>query len=460
MTGRCWLQMIRVARSTAFFTAAFAGLFAASVCAEGPPALRSTLPNGARLVISERHSVPMVVIRVLVDAGARRDPAGKDGAASLTAEVLTEGTKTRSASQISEAVDFIGASLDASADMDSASVSLTALSKDLSTAIELLTDVLLRPTFPDLEVTRRREAALAAIRASEDDPGHVAGRAFTEAVFRGEPYGHESIGTATAVATLTRTDLVAFYKAFYRPERSIITVVGDVNPAEIANLLATALTDWTGGASAFAYPSPAVAPPQPILIDKPITQANIALGHRGVARDNPDFLAINVMNFILGGGGFTSRLLDNIRTKAGLAYAISSNFSANKAPGVFEVVMQTKNASATDAIQRACEEIERIRREPVSDDELTGAKLYLTGSFPMRFDSNGKTVGFLSQVEFFGLGDDYADKYAERINAVTKDDVLRVARQYLHPDQLQLVVVAKVSEAKVPASAACAPPRQ
>ncbi len=457
MARRCLSRTIRILRSATLLAAAVALPPAASVVAEGPPAMRSTLPNGARLVISERHSVPMVVIRVLIDAGARRDPPGKEGVASLTAEVLTEGTKTRSASQINEAVDFIGASLDASADTDSAGASVTALSKDLSTAIELLTDVLLRPTFPDLEVTRRREAALAAIRASEDDPGHVAARAFTEAVFGGEPYGHESIGTARAVAKLTRADLVAFYKAFYRPERSIITVVGDVDPAQIAERLTAALADWTGGAPSFEYPTSAAEPPRPVLIDKPITQANIALGHRGVARDNPDFLTISVMNFILGGGGFTSRLIDNIRTKAGLAYAVSSSFSANKAPGVFQVAMQTKNQSANEAIQRACEEIERIRREPVSDDELSGAKLYLTGSFPMRFDSNGKTVGFLSQVEFFGLGDDYADKYAERINAVTKDDVLRVARQYLHPEHLQLVVVGKLSEAKVPASAACTP---
>jgi zinc protease len=457
MTRRYVPALMRVVQSVALVTAALATLLVTSAVAEGPPATRSTLSNGARLVISEGHSVPMVVIRVLVDAGARRDPGGKEGVAALTAEVLTEGTKTRSASQISEAVDFIGASLDASADMDSASVTISALSKDLPTAIGLLTDVLLHPTFPDVEVTRGREAALAAIRASEDEPGQVADRAFVQAVFRGEPYGHESIGTAKAVAKLTRADLVTFYKGFYRPERSIIAVAGDVDPTLVTDQLATALAEWAGGAPQFEYPTPSQETPHPVLIDKPITQANIVLGQRGVARDNPDFLTISVMNFILGGGGFTSRLLENIRTKAGLAYSVSSNFSSNKSPGVFEVVMQTKNQSANDAIQRACEQIESIRRAPVSDDELSGAKLYLTGSFPMRFDSNAKIVSFLSQVEFFGLGDDYADKYAERINAVTKDDVLRVAREYLHPDRLQLVVVGKLAEAKVPATAACGP---
>jgi zinc protease len=177
-----------------------------------------------------------------------------------------------------------------------------------------------------------------------------------------------------------------------------------------------------------------------------------------VARDNPDYYALTVMNFILGGGGFTSRLLDNIRTKAGLAYSVASYFVAGKSPGSFQVSLQTKNESATDAITRTCAELERIRGEPVGDEELSNAKLYLTGSFPLRLDSTSKIAGFLAQVEFFNLGADYADTYVQRINAVTKEDVLRVARQYLHPDALELVVVANLDKAKVTASVPCTTP--
>jgi zinc protease len=422
----------------------------------GPVAERSTLPNGARLIVSEQRALPLVVVHILIDAGSRRDPQGKEGLASLTADLLSEATTTRTASQINDAIDFIGGSLGTSAETDYASLNLTVLSKDLDAGLDLLTDVLLHPTLPDAEIARRREAALAAMKASEDNPGHVAERAFLKALFRGGPYGHPVIGTPEAVRQLTRKDLVDFYTAHYRPERAIITVAGDVSAADMARRFQAALDGWARGSSApFAYPETAFGSAEAVTIEKPISQANIILGQRGIARDNPDYYALTVMNFILGGGGFTSRLLNNIRTKGGLAYSVGSMFSVNKAPGSFEVVMQTKNNSATDAIQRACTELERVRREPVDDDELAGAKLYLTGSFPMRFDTTAKIAGFLSQVEFYDLGADYADTYAQRISALTKADVQRVAQRYLHPDQLLLVAVADLDQAKIPATPPC-----
>ena len=431
--------------------------FPFSAAAASPPVERSTLPNGALLLVSEQHGVPLVVVQILVDAGSRRDPAGKEGLAGLTSDLLTEGTKRRTETQISEAADFIGASLDTGADTDYATLSLVALSKDLDTGLDLLTDILQHPTFPDAEVARRREAALATIKADEDEPGKVAHRAFLKALFRDGPYGHPVIGTADGVRRLQRSDVLAFYAAHYRPERAIITIAGDVSAADIASRLQTTLRDWSGAdAPAFVYPDTPPVAGRTVAIEKPISQANIILGHRGVARENPDYYALTVMNFVLGGGGFTSRLLDNIRTKGGLAYSVGSMFTVNKAPGNFEVVMQTKNASANDAIGRACTEIERIRREAVSDDELAGAKLYLTGSFPLRLDTTTKIAGFLTQVEFFNLGANYADTYAQRINAVTKDDVLRVAQQYLHPDQLLLVAVGDLEQAKIPATLPCA----
>jgi zinc protease len=431
----------------------------ATANAADPAADRRTLPSGAALIVSEQHALPMVVVQVIVDAGARRDPRGQEGLAALTADLLTEGTKTRSATQISAAADFIGASLGTSADTDYADLSLTVLSKDLDTGLTLLTDVLLHPSFPDAEVARRRETALASMKASEDDPGNVAQRAFVHSLFQDEPYGHLAIGTPESVRKLTRKDLVAFYGRYYHPEHSIITVVGDVSAADIEQRLQNALKDWApADVPAFTYP-PATAPhPETLTLQKPISQANIILGQRGIARDNPDYYALTVMNYTLGGGGFSSRLLDNIRTKAGLAYSVGSFFSVNKSPGSFQVIMQTKNESTNDAIQRACGEIVRIRSEPVSDDEIKEAKLYLTGSFPMRLDTNAKIAGFLAQVTFFNLGADYADTYAQRINAVTKEDVLRVAQQYLRPEQMELVVVANLEQAKVPATAPCATP--
>jgi zinc protease len=414
---------------------------------------RRVLPNGAVLLVSEQRSIPMVVVTILVDAGARRDPPGKQGLADLTSDLLTEGTKARSATQISEAADFIGASLRTAADTDYATLGLTVVSKELDAGLGLLKDILLTPTFPEAEVTRRREAALASLRAAEDNPGYVAQRAFIEHLFAGRPYGHLVSGSEESVRRLRRADVAAFYNAHYRPDRAIVTVVGDVSAADIASRLELALRGWApGGAPRFVDPAPPAEVPAIVPIQKSITQANIILGQRGIARDNPDYYALTVMNFILGGGGFTSRLLDNIRTKAGLAYSVSSSFSVNEAPGSFQVVMQTKNTSAEDAIQRACAELEQIRREPVSDDELTGAQLYLTGSFPLRLDSNAKIAGFLAQVEFYQLGLDYTQTYAQRIKAVTKDDVLRVAREYLHPDRMLLVAVADLPQAGLPST--------
>jgi zinc protease len=425
--------------------------------AAGPPAERYTLSNGVHLIVSEQHALPLVVVQILIDAGARRDPRGQEGVASLTADLLTEGTKTRTASEISRAFDFIGASYDTSADTDYAALTLRVLRKDFDTGLDLLADLLQHPSFPEAEVGRRREAALARIKASEDDPGEVAERAFVKTLFPDEPYGHEVIGTPEALRQLTRKEIVAFYTKYYRREDSIITVVGDVSAPEVRDRMEQALRDWKKGAVApFQYPAVVAGRVKTVTVDKPITQASIILGQRGVARDNPDYYALQVMNYVLGGGSFSSRLFDNIRTKAGLAYSVGSFFTVNRAPGSFQVVMQTKNASTNDAIQRACGELERIRAEPVSDDEVNDAKLYLTGSFPLRLDSNAKIAGFLAQVEFFNLGADYADTYMQRINAVTTADVQRVARQYLHPEQMDLVVVSNLSEVHVPPAPACA----
>lgn len=425
--------------------------------AAGPPVERRTLANGARLLVSEQHDLPMVIIQVLIDAGSRHDPTGKEGLASITADLLTEGTRARNAAQISEAADFIGAALSTSADVDYASAGITMLRKDLDVGLDLLAEVLLRPSFPEAEVTRRREATLAALTSEQDEPGRVAARAFVETLFQGEPYGHPALGNGKAVKSIQRSDIASFYGRHYRPDGAIITVVGDVTLADIEARLGAALAAWKPGAPGFTYPTVTERSATPVLIDKPITQTNILMGHRGVTRDNPDYYALTVMNFILGGGGFTSRLLDNIRTKAGLAYSVSSGFTASKDPGSFQISLQTKNTSANDAIRRACDELSRIRTEAVSDEELEGAKLYLTGSFPLRFDSNRKIAGFIAQIEFFGLGADYAERYAERIRAVSKEDIQRVAQQYLRPQELQLVVVGNLAENGVPAQAPCPP---
>lgn len=425
----------------------------------------STLPNGATLIVSEQRNVPMLLVRVWIDAGSRRDPPGKEGLANLTADLLTEGTETRSATLIGEEIDFIGGTLESSASTDYAEASLRVLSKDLDVGLDLLADVLLRPAFAPAELERRREAVLASIESARDRPSIVADKAFKRALFGSAPYGHPTEGSEEAVARITARDVREFYGQHYRPGSAAVIVVGDLGADEARRRIEKALASWVEGrAPEFRYPAATEAAAEQIRIERPVSQANVVLGHLGLARGNPDFEAVSVMNYILGAGGFSSRLMDSIRTNAGLAYSIASYFTSNRDPGSFQVVLQTKNASVADAVGRARAEIERIRSEPVSEQELEDAKRYLIGSFPLRLDSIPEISAFLAQTWLYGLGVDYAEVYARRVAAVTRDDVLRVARQYLHPDRLIEVIVADLTAGVLPdapraAAEKPAPPR-
>lgn len=403
---------------------------------------RSVLNNGMVLLTSEQRALPMVSIVMLIDAGARYDGAREEGLANLTARLLTYGTRRRTAEQISETLDFIGASLETGCGADVVSVSLTLLKKDLATGLDLLADILTSSTFPQAEIDRQKEEIVASIRAREEDPGAVAQRTFAAALFPGSPYGRPVEGSEASVKALQRKTVQDFFARHYRPNRSILAVVGDVSELEMRQALEKALRGWSKGEPSKAPLAPAkIGGPQILRVNRDLTQAHIILGHAGVARGNPDYYAIQVMNYILGGGGFSSRAMDSIRNERGLAYSVYSYFSAEKSHGSFQFVMQTKNETAEEAIRIAKDEIERIRAQPVSTAELSDAKDYLIGSFPLRWDTNRKVANFLAQVEFFELGLDYPERYAELIGKVTADDVQRVARQYLKPDRLIIVTV-------------------
>jgi zinc protease len=389
-----------------------------------------------------------VTIRLLTEAGSRRDPSGREGLAHLTARSLLLGTSKRKAVTVNEELDFMGASLFAGADRDYTGLSLRVLKKDLDKGFDLFMDVLTQPTFPEEEIRREMEKTLAAIHASEDQPDDVAERAFRKALFAAGPYGHPVEGTKESVQGMTRDDLIGFHRTFYRPNDSIVVVVGDVRPEEIKARLLPALTAWPKvDVPEMPSQSPLEKGPKQVKIDRPITQANILLGHGGVARGNPDYYTLTVMNYILGGGGLTSRLMEEIRNKRGLAYSVGSYFDPGKDPGSFQIYLQTKNGSAREAISLSLKEMEQIRKELISEQELEGAKKYLIGSFPMRFDTQAKLSQFLSQMEFYGLGLDYPEKYPSLIRSITREEILRVARTYLHPDRTILVVVANLKEA-------------
>jgi len=412
---------------------------------------RSVLGNGLVLLTSEQRSVPMVSIELLIDAGARHESAEEGGLALLTSKLLTDGTAKRNALKISETLDFLGASLDTGCGDDLATISITILKKDLGIGLQLLGEILTGASFPTAEIDRQKQAIIASIRAKQEDPGAVASEAFAAALFPGSAYGRPVEGTEASLKGLDRKRVQEFFQRYYRPNRTIMSVVGDVSEREIVAALDPVLKNWTKGEASKPPPPPAQnVGARALRINKDLTQANIIMGHGGVTRGDPDYYAIQVMNYILGGGGFSSRAMESIRNERGLAYSVYSYFGAEKSHGTFQFVMQTKNESAGEAMRLTRNEIRRIRDELVSETELSEAKDYLTGSFPLRFDTNHKVAGFLAQVEFFQLGLDYADHYRDLIQKVTAADVQRVARQHLFPEKLITVVVGNQQKINLP----------
>jgi len=412
-------------------------------------AKRTVLSNGLTVLHSENHNLPIVMVTLMVKAGQRHELKEKAGLANLTAELLTEGTKNRSSRVISEEIDFIGASLDASAGNDFTTITLSVLKKDADKGFELFSDILLNAIFSQAEIDRKRKIIKGSLRQREEDPSFLAGRAFKKEVFGEHPYGRLIEGSTNTLDTITKDDLSAFYSGFFLPNNAILSIAGDLTTGELDSVMKKYLGVWKK-ADLPLVPRADIEGKKAksvIKIDRDLTQANIIVGHLGISRDNPDYYAVSVMNYMLGGGGFSSRLMQSVRDKMGLAYDVHSFFSAYKEEGSFQIGIQTKNESANVALDEILRQIERMRSEMVSDEELSDAKAYLTGSFSRRLDTSRKIADFFASAEFHGLGADYIKKYPAYINSVTKEDVLRVAKKYLDTEHYVLVVVANQEKA-------------
>ncbi len=446
---RCFNSLLRIVGTCITFGAWYALMLGA---AEAMPRVdRSILSNGLVLLFAEEHSLPVVNFYLLIDAGSRTDPIGQEGVAHLTAKALLLGTSQRTASRLNDELDAMGAVLSSSCNKDYATLSLEVLKKDVQNGLALFVEVVTSPSFPRKELRREIERIKASIKASEQRPGECAMRQFAEAVFQGSPYGHAVEGNEHALDNLTRAQVRRFYRTYYEPGNSILVVVGDMTLDELRTHVIPVLEQWSGQPRSSRVSNlDARSMPEMrekiVGIDRPTNQSHIVMGHVGISRDNPDFYALSVMNYILGGGGFASRLFNEIRNRRGLAYSVSSLLTTGKYQGSFGIVLQTKHASAQEAIDLTRQEVERIRTEGVTDEELQSAKRYLTGSFPLRIDTSEELSQFLVQVEYYGLGLDYPEKYNALINALSKEDIMRVARTYLHPDACVLVVVGRLQE--------------
>ncbi|MGH7963454.1 MAG: M16 family metallopeptidase [Candidatus Binatia bacterium] len=427
---------------------AFLLLSAVSAQAATPLGTRTVLDNGAILLVAERPAVPMVVTTILLKTGAAADPAGKEGLANLTAALLTRGTKKYSAEDLAKELDFLGASLGVDADYDTTTITFTTLTKNLEPAFALLAEVLLSPTFPVPELERKRKEIEGGLQSSEEDPGWVARKAFLGKLYPQYPYGRLVEGQPVTLATLTQADVQEFHQTYYRPNDAIIGLAGAISQEQAVNMLQTHFAGWPpADVPSIPWPEPQPLSATQVTLNKEVSQANVILGHGGIARSNPDYYAIQVLNYILGGGGFESRLMKKIREELALVYSISSGFTARKHSGPFIVGLQTKNATATQAIEEAIQVLRQLIEQGASQQEVAAAKGYLINSFPLRLVSNRDVAALLPLLEFYGLGLDYPSRYPELIGGVTLEQVNTAAKTHLHPDQLLQVIVANLSEA-------------
>ena len=403
-----------------------------------------TLPNGLTLAVVEMRKVPVGDGQVLVDAGAARDPADLPGLATFTALMLQQGAGTRGVLDVADETAFLGAQLNTTATLDGAVASLHVPRRRLEAALDLLADVVLRPTFPDSEVARQRELRGAQLVQQRDEPVAVANVAFPAIVYGpGHPYGHPLNGTDAATAALTRDRVAAFYRAYYRPNAARVLMVGDITLAQARGLVAARFGAWPQGevAGLAAGSAPAPAGRAVYLIDKPgAAQSVIRIGHVGPARSTPDWYALEVLNTILG-GAFTSRLNQNLRETHGYTYGAFSQFAARRLAGAFVALASVVTAKTDSSLVEFLKELRRIRDEPVPDAELAKAKAYVTLGLPGDFETTGGAAARFRDVLGYGLPLDYYDRYIERVGAVTAVDVQRVARQYIDPDHFDIVVV-------------------
>jgi zinc protease len=408
---------------------------------------RFALDNGISVIVQENHATPTVALRASVPAGSLAEPRDRPGLAGFTASMLSRGTQQRSALGFATALEDVGASLGAGADSLATSITGHALSRDFDLVLDLFAEMLRQPAFPAADLERLKGEALAAIAQSKTNPDRLAGRAFERAIY---PVGHllrpETFEEAeTSVAALTRDDLVAFHRRQYGPDRMILVVAGDVAPERVREALEKRLGDWPRNPETQPIVPPDVPlQPAPTSVEIPIpdkSQTAIVWGHAGgLRRGDPDFYATQVLSLILGGGALTSRLGTSIRDDQGLAYSVYSYFDASLFPGPFRAGLGTNPANARKAVAALETEIQRIRREGVTPREVDEAVAYLTGRFPLRLETNGGVAEILWAMEFFNLGQDYIDRYAEYYRAVTAQQVNQAARSHLHPDRATVVV--------------------
>lgn len=401
-----------------------------------------TLGNGLRVVVIEQHEQPAVSLRIVLKAGKVFEPEGKAGLAEATAALLTQGTQSRSAQQIAGTIDFVGGLLGANTGIESGFANARVTSDQIDLGLELLADVVQRPSFPAEEVERWRRQALSGLQIQQQDAAYLADAALTRLIYGSHPNGRPASGTPESVQGLTREDFLAFHKRHYVANNAILAVVGDVRPAEAFAKVEKHFGGWAKGEEvkfpAFAVPER--QKPEILVIDKPdAVQTEIRMGQVGLAFLDPDHHTADVYNSIIGDNA-TARLYEEIRRKRGLSYGANSGFLMGTQPGWFQATTFTKTESTVEVVGVALDVLRGMQKEPVPADELASAKTFITGAFPLTIETPDGIANQVLEAMKFGLGKEYIETYNDKIQAVTAANVQKFSQTRIQPDRMVVVL--------------------
>jgi len=420
-----------------------------------PKVERVTLSNGMRLFLVEDHELPLISASAIIRTGSVYEPADKIGLASICGSVMrTGGTTTKTGDQLDEELEQIAASVETGIGQTSGRASMSVLKEDIDKGLAILADVIMNPAFREDKIELAKILHRSSISRRNDNMRAIASREYWKAIYCPESVYARHTEYAT-IDNITRDDLVAFHKRFYHPNNVMLGVVGDFDTKQMIKKVEAVFKDWQRA----DVELPKVPPVQyefkstvNMARKDDINQSAIFLGHIGCLMNDPDYHALTIMNSILG-DSFTSRLFKNVRSRKGLAYSVFGVYSADyDHPGVFYVGCQTKSDKTVDAIRAMMEEVEKMTESEVTDEELALAKDSYLNSFVFNFESNAQVLYRLMTYEYFGYPPDFLEKTKQNIEKVTKKDVLRVAKEHLHPDKMQILVVGKPQDFGEPLS--------
>jgi zinc protease len=412
-----------------------------------PPYEIRTLPNGLQVIAVPHHEQPAVNMRIIVRAGAAQDPENRPGLAAFAAALLDQGTTTKSAEQVAQAIDSIGGALGVGAGSDLIDINAAVLRDSLSVGMDLLSDVTRNPAFSPEEIERQRQQMVSAMRVSAEDPDYIAGTTFDRLVYGFHPYGKPDSGTPASLSAISRADLQAFHKRWFGANNAILAIVGDVMPDVAFKEAQRAFGDWAKvDVEAGKMPDVPPATRRVVVVDRPgAVQTEIRVGHVGLPRKHRDFLPLDIAMKILGGEG-GNRLHRVLRSERALTYGAEAVVHALRESGDIVANTDTRSDTTTEALRLIVDEFSRIRRERVHPRELADAQAYLTGSFPLTIETPGAIALQVLNAVFYGLDLQDLQTYRERVNNLTPEDIQRVAQQYLQPDRLSIVLVGDASK--------------